>query len=112
MSRHAYGLIADPANDVFVSVGSLWEAVIKASLGRLELAEPFEDLIPAQLAEERVEVLPIEIGHLAELRRLPLHHRDPFDRLIIAQAVAEGMPVVSRDREFGAYPVTVLWDKP
>ena len=112
LSRHAHGLITDPVNDVLVSVGSLWEAVIKASLGRLELAEPFEELIPAQLAAERIDVLPVEIRHLAALRGLPFHHRDPFDRLIIAQAVAEEIPVVSRDGEFGPYPVTVLWDGP
>ena len=111
LSRHAHGLIADPANDVLVSVGSLWETVIKASLGRLALAEPFEELIPAQLAAERIEVLPVEVRHLAELRRLPFHHRDPFDRLIIAQAMAEGVPVISRDGEFEPYPVTVLWDE-
>ena len=112
LSRHAYGLITAPDTGVLISVASLWEIVIKASLGRLELAEPFGDLIPAQLAAERIEVLPIEIRHLAALRDLPLHHRDPFDRLIIAQAVSERVPVVSRDREFGTYPVTVLWNQP
>ena len=57
-------------------------------------------------------MLPVRPAHLDEVARLPLHHRDPFDRLIVAQAVAEGVPVVSRDGEFGPYPVTVLWDEP
>ena len=112
LSRRARSLIIEPRNEVLVSVGSLWKVVIKASLGRLELEEPFEELIPAQLDAERIEVLPIELRHLAALGGLPFHHRDPFDRLIIAQAVAEGIPVVSRDREFDPYPVEVLWGEP
>ncbi len=112
LNRHAYGLITDPANDMLLSVGSLWEIVIKASLGKLPLPEPFEEVIPAQLAAERIEVLPIEMRHLAALRRLPLHHRDPFDRLIIAQATAEGIPVVTDDAAFERYNIVVLWNEP
>lgn len=112
LNRYAYSSITNPSNDVFLSAGSLWEIVIKTSLGKLPLAEPFEELIPAQLAAERIVVLPIEMPHLAELRRLPFHHRDPFDRLIIAQAIAEGMLVVSRDPAFAQYDVEVLWEAP
>lgn len=112
LNRHAYGLITDPANDVLLSVGSLWEIVIKASLGKLPLPGPFEEVIPAQLSEERIAVLPIEIQHLAALRRLPFHHRDPFDRLIIAQATAEGIPVITQDAAFEHYDVEVIWNEP
>ena len=112
LSPHAHGVIVDPANDVLVSVASLWEAVIKASLGRLALAEPFEDLVPEQLAAERIDVLSIDVRHLGALRNLPMHHRDPFDRLIIAQAVAEGVPVVSRDGAFPDYDIDVIWAGP
>lgn len=112
LSRHAHGLITDPTNDVLLSVGSLWEIVIKASLGKLPLPEPFEEVIPAQLKAERIAVLPIEVPHLAALRRLPLQHRDPFDRLIIAQAMAEGIPVITDDPAFERYGIEVLWNGP
>lgn len=112
LNRHAHGLITNPANDVLLGVGSLWEIVIKASLGKLPLPEPFEELIPAQLEAERIAVLPIELRHLAALRRLPFHHRGPFDRLIIAQATAEGVPVISRDAVFEQYQIDVLWNEP
>ena len=111
LSRRAHGLLTDPTNDVLLSVGSLWEIVIKASLGKLPLPGPFEEVIPAQLTAERIAVLPIEIRHLAALRRLPFHHRDPFDRLISAQAAAEGMPVITHDAAFARYDVEVLWDE-
>ncbi len=110
LTRHAYGVIANPANEVLLSVGSLWEIAIKASIGKLPLPEPFEDLLPAQLAEERIALVPIEMRHLAELRRLPFHHRDPFDRLIVAQARVEGVPVVTRDAAFEGYDIGVIWN--
>ena len=92
-------------------MGSLWEITIKASLGKLTLDEPFEELIPAKLAAERIDVLPIEIQYLAALRQLPFHHRDPFDRLIIAKALVDGIPVVTRDPAFEAYGVEVIWNE-
>lgn len=84
--------------------------MIKASIGKLMLDEPFEELIPAKLAAERIEVLPIGVPHLAVLRRLPFHHKDPFDRLIIAQAKAEDLAIITRDAAFAHYDVDVLWE--
>ncbi len=110
LSPHARRVIADPDNEVLVSIGSLWEITIKASIGKLTLEKPFEQLIPSQLEAERIEVLPIEMHHLATLRGLLFHHRDPFDRLIIVQAIAEGTSVVSRDAAFSEYGVRVLWE--
>lgn len=109
LSRHAHALITDPANEVLVSVGSLWEIAIKASLGKLPLAAPFEELFPAQLEAEWIGVLPVSMAHLSVLTALTFHHRDPFDRLIIAQAKAEGLPVISRDGAFRDYPIEVVW---
>lgn len=77
LSVHAHSVIAEPYNEVLLSVGSLWEITIKARLGKLTLDKPFEELIPAKLAAERIEVVPIEIQYLAALRQLPFHHRDP-----------------------------------
>ena len=83
--------------------------VIKLSLGRLTLAESFGVLIPQQLRVSGIEILNIEIAHLAVLTTLPFHHRDPFDRLIIAQAIMEQCPVVRVDPAFDAYSVERLW---
>ncbi len=104
-----YDQIVDPEVDVLVSIASLWEIAIKTSIGKLTLREPFETLIPRQLAAEQIDVLPISMPHLAALRTLPHHHRDPFDRLIIAQAMAEGVAVVTADHAFAAYDVAVVW---
>lgn len=112
LSRYAHGVITDSASDVLVSTGSLWEIAIKASLGKLSLAAPFDQLFPAQLEAERIGVLPVELAHLAALASLPFHHRDPFDRLIISQALAEGVPVISRDTAFTSYACDVVWERP
>lgn len=109
LSGSARALIEDDAHDKRLSTASLWEMAIKLSLGRLTLAEPFGVLIPQQLRVSGIEILNIEIDHLAALTTLPLHHRDPFDRLIIAQAIVEQCPIVSVDPAFEAYPVERLW---
>ncbi len=111
LSDRARSAIADPDNEALLSVGSRWEITIKASLGKITLDEPFEQLIPAKLAAERIEVLPIEMRYLAALRQLPFHHRDPFDRLIIAQAMTEGVPVITRDAAFEPYRIATLWNE-
>ena len=112
LSRHADAAIKAPGTDVLVSIASLWEITIKAGLGKLTVDEPFEDTIADRLADERIDVLPVEIRHLAALRQLPHHHRDPFDRLLVAQALAEQIPIVTADRAIAPYGVGVLWDAP
>jgi PIN domain nuclease of toxin-antitoxin system len=109
LSNKARELISDPENDILLSVASLWEIVIKMGLGKLRLAGPFEDVIPRQIDSNEFETLGIELPHLTELIRLPQHHRDPFDRLIIAQAIAEGTPLLARDEAFKDYPNTALF---
>ena len=93
----------------FLSVASLWEIAIKLSIGKLTLSAPFNVLIPRQLSLNGFELLDIEIDHTAVVAVLPFHHRDPFDRLLIAQAAVEKMSVISVDTAFDAYPVTRLW---
>jgi PIN domain nuclease of toxin-antitoxin system len=102
-------LIEETTNDVFLSVASLWEIAIKVNLGKLGLGQPFELLIPQQLSQNEITLLGITINHLAVVVGLPLHHRDPFDRLLIAQAQVEQMPIASNDAAFDAYDVTRLW---
>jgi len=109
LSIDAKNFIADMQNQLVLSVASLWEIAIKISLGKLDLLQPYGQLIPQQLEENDVAVLPIEIGHMNKVIYLPFHHRDPFDRLIIAQALAEGIPVVSPDTVFSQYAVKLIW---
>ena len=92
-----------------VSVASLWEIAIKVSLHKLTLPGEFETLFPSSIDESGLTLLPIAVAHLAAVRRLEHHHRDPFDRLLIAQARTEGMTVVSCDPHFPAYGVPLLW---
>jgi PIN domain nuclease of toxin-antitoxin system len=100
-------LIEDPRHSVAVSVASLWEMIIKAALGKLELMDDMPT-IEGILRRQGIAILSIQTPHLVRLLDLPLHHRDPFDRLIIAQALTEQMTVLSDDGEFGAYPVVLL----
>jgi PIN domain nuclease of toxin-antitoxin system len=109
LSATARRRIADSDNDLFLSVASLWEIAIKTSLGRLELLRPFDQLIPEQLEENAIAVLPIEVRHLSKIIDLPFSHRDPFDRLIIAQSIVENFPVISGDPAFSQYPIRLIW---
>ncbi len=92
LSSHACELIEDTANERLLSVGSLWEMAIKASLGRLTLRLSFTDLVSNQVLGNEIQLLPIRPAHLDVQKNLSFHHRDPFDRLIIAQSIAEGSP--------------------
>lgn len=96
-------------NELFLSIGSLWEIAIKLRLGKLSVAMPTESLMTEQLAANDIEILPISVPHLIQISTLPLHHRDPFDRLIIAQSIVERMPVVSADPAFDEYPIERFW---
>jgi PIN domain nuclease of toxin-antitoxin system len=109
MPLSARALIEDSNNQSLVSVVSLWEMAIKIGLRKLDLRQPFDRLIPQELEHSGFGLLQIGVGHLAGMISLPFHHRDPFDRLLIAQALAEKIPVVSRDVTFDTYGVTRLW---
>ena len=109
LSPRARALIEARENPMFVSVASLWEIAIKNGIGKLDLDRPFAQLIPEQLERQQIEVLGIQVSHLAELIHLPQHHRDPFDRLIAAQAIVEGLPIISTDPVLDAYGVQRLW---
>jgi PIN domain nuclease of toxin-antitoxin system len=105
LSATARDAITTPINDIAVGVGSLWEIAIKRAAGKLDFPVDFE----GALRDEGFELLPIGYAHLRTLEQLPFHHSDPFDRLLIAQSVAEDMPVVTADRLFALYDVKTVW---
>ena len=105
MSRRARVALTDLDNEIVISTATLWEVVIKRALGKLS----FPDDLLEVLREEGFELLPIWFLHLAALAALPILHRDPFDRMLIAQAIAEGIPLVTADRAMRPYPVPVFW---
>lgn len=109
LSAYARSLIEDDANEVFLSVASLWEIAIKVSLGKLRLEQPFDLLIPQQLYVNNIELCAITIQHASAVATLPFHHRDPFDRLLIAQALVEQFPIIGQDQIFDAYAVQRIW---
>jgi PIN domain nuclease of toxin-antitoxin system len=101
--------IGDPANELLLSVVSPWEMQIKSSKGNLELAAPVRQVVEAELQRGLVTLLPITLAHIEALSALPDHHRDPFDRLLIAQTLQENLTLVSADREIKLYNVPTLW---
>ena len=96
-------------NALLLSIASLWEIAIKLRLGKLTVAVPIEVLMTQQLTQNDIELLPITVAPLLVVSTLPLYHRDPFDRLLIAQAMVEQMPIVSANPAFDAHPVQRLW---
>jgi PIN domain nuclease of toxin-antitoxin system len=100
--------IQDPANEVYLSVASVWEAVIKHDLGKLPLPAPPSDFLPKQRDAHGITSLPIDEGAMPYLAGLPPLHRDPFDRLLVAQALQHGLTIATVDPEIVAYPVPLL----
>ncbi|MEW6184276.1 MAG: type II toxin-antitoxin system VapC family toxin [Thermodesulfobacteriota bacterium] len=109
LSIDAKNIINDLENQLFLSSASLWEIAIKVTLGKLELLLPFEQLIPRELKENNIDILPIELPHLIKLIDLPFYHRDPFDRLILSQALEEDLLLISPDVHFSQYSVKLFW---
>ena len=109
LSNTARRHIEDPGNEKLVSPATYWEIAIKVSLRKYTLSQPYETFMQQGIVENGFLVLPIALQHTAVLTSLPFHHRDPFDRLIIAQAMVEQMPVISGDAAFAAYPVIRIW---
>jgi PIN domain nuclease of toxin-antitoxin system len=109
LSQAARAAIEDLNNNRYLSMASLWEIAIKVSIDKLTLGEPFETLIPEQIAENSIELLDISFEHTVLISTMPFHHRDPFDRLIAAQAKVEQLTLVGVDAVFDAYGVDRLW---
>lgn len=109
LSNVARETLLSPEHDLLFSMASLWEIAIKISLGKLALADDWPKAISAELTINQIRRLPIENEHCARVGTLPFHHRDPFDRMLIAQAMTEDLVILSRDAAIGEYPVTRIW---
>lgn len=109
LSPLAKALYKDRSNQMHVSLASLWEIAIKVCLGKLNIGDPLPTFIEQQVLQNAIAILHIETRHVVPLESLALHHNNPFDRLIISQAMCENMPVISKDGVFDLYPITRIW---
>ena len=109
ISRKGRSLIDNGENDILLSTASVWEMAIKHSIGKLTFSMPFMEFIKQQIAFNRIDILEITFDHIEVVASLPLHHRDPFDRLIIAQSMAQQIPILSVDAIFDAYAIARVW---
>jgi PIN domain nuclease of toxin-antitoxin system len=109
LSAAAQAALADPANELYLSAASVWELAIKTGNKKLVLSDPLDLFVGKWTVAYQLAPLPIETAHALAVVGLPDHHRDPFDRILIAQALVEGMTLVSADANVAAYPVPILW---
>ncbi len=109
LSNRVRNLISEPDKIRMFSIASVWEMAIKHSQGKLSFTLPFDIFINQQLTINKLRVIDINLDHIAVVASLPFHHRDPFDRLIIAQAIVERIPILSRDSAFDDYPIERWW---
>ncbi len=109
LSTVACDLMLDPQNDLLISPASYWEIAIKISIGKYQLPDSFESWMQQQLQVNDFKILPIELAHVAAVISLPFHHKDPFDRLLVAQALTEQIPIISADAVLGAYSIVRYW---
>ena len=107
LSKSRRQIIANSGNDIFLSIASLWEIAIKISINKLTLAQPLVDVIK-QISKQNIDILAISPEHTLQVSTLPFHHRDPFDRIIIAQAQVENLTILTNDGEFNNYGVKTL----
>lgn len=109
LSNRVQSEILDDQNDLLISLVSIWEVQIKSQIGKINLSQSLQDLIQQQIEINQIQILPIKLEHVFGLNNLPLHHRDPFDRLLTAQSHFEEVPILSIDVAFDAYGVQRIW---
>lgn len=109
LSLRVLALCQDPAVVLYLSLVSLWEIQIKSGLGKLPLVLPLREIVEGQQAQHGLQLLPITPAHIYTLEMLPLHHNDPFNRLLIAQSISEGLPLASVDSQFFPYSAAIAW---
>jgi PIN domain nuclease of toxin-antitoxin system len=108
-SRKAIEILRSDEHELVFSLVSLWEIAIKIKIGKLNAVGSSVAYIREEMEAYGMELLPIRYEHILQLEMLPLHHSEPFDRLIIAQAITEGLPILTNDAQFPAYPVKLIW---
>ena len=109
LSQTVKDLCSSGEHEFYLSIASPWEMKIKNQLGKLSLAMPIDELVNKNRQENNIQLLPIDLAHIIYLEQLPAHHKDPFDRIIIAQAIIEGLTIVTVDHVFSDYSVPVIW---
>lgn len=109
LSAPALAVCQDDSNSLYLSVASAWEIQIKVQIGKLAIPSSLEHLIQHQQQKNSMLVLPVLLPHVFALAALPMHHKDPFDRLLVAQAVAENLTIISNDTLLSTYPVPIFW---
>jgi len=109
LSRKARRIMADGRNELYLSAASGWEMAIKARLGRLQVGEDLEQFVREQMALNGIDGLPVYMNHALHAYVLPDHHGDPFDRLLVAQALVEGLPILTGDPQIARYAVETVW---
>ena len=109
LPEHVAQIIEGANNRCYLSIASIWELAIKISLGKLQLTLPLQEFLEDQVPRSGIEILDLRVAHAVKVADLPFHHRDPFDRLLIAQALVEGVPLISVDPVLDAYGVCRIW---
>lgn len=109
LSAPAAQAFKNPANQIYLSVASVWEMQIKIALRKMVFKDTLENIIAEQQTVNGIQILPVHLSHALHLENLPPHHKDPFDRLLISQAIVENMILVSADANFAKYQVNLLW---
>ena len=109
LSQTAFDEISNPNNDIFLSVVTVWELQIKIALNKFTITNGLENAVKDEQQNNGFQILPVELSHALHIENLPLHHKDPFDRLLISQAIVENMILVSADANFANYQVNLVW---
>lgn len=109
LSGRAFTLMEDRANRLLFSIAGAWEIAIKVSIGRLDLGRPVGAFITFVTQTYEIELLPVSLSHVEQVATLPLHHRDPFDRMLVAQSMVEGIPLLSSDAALDRYAIDRIW---
>lgn len=109
LSDRAKELYLNPENKIFFSLASIWELAIKSSLSKLTLEIPLEEFVDEHIKGNDIQILNIELPHILRIEKLPFHHRDLFDRLIICQQIENNLPIIGSDKEFDKYGVRRIW---